>query len=99
LIAVKTCLCMFQLEPVTISTHQRQLCVSCGIGKTCVSTSRYVDVCSDVSSQLKNDFLSEMIMQMKHGAVNMISKANDKVCNVNSRHPHDLRKLACRNHT
>jgi len=35
---------------------------------------------------------------MKHGAFSMIPKANDKVCNGNSRHPHDPRKLACRNH-
>jgi len=35
---------------------------------------------------------------MKHGAFNMIPKANDKVCNANSQYPHDPRKLACWNH-
>jgi hypothetical protein len=36
LIVVKTYLCMFQLAPVTIYTHERQLCGSCGADKTCV---------------------------------------------------------------
>jgi len=35
---------------------------------------------------------------MTHGAFNMIPKANKKICNRNSGHPHDPRKLACRNH-
>jgi len=39
-ILVKTCLCMFQVAPVTISTHQRRLCGSCGADKTRLSTSR-----------------------------------------------------------
>jgi len=30
---------------------------------------------------------------MKNSAFNMISKANDKVCNGNNQHPHDPRKL------
>jgi hypothetical protein len=34
---------------------------------------------------------------MKHGAFHMIPKANDQVCKENSRHPHDPRKLTCRN--
>jgi hypothetical protein len=36
LIVIKTCLCMFQLAPVTIATHWHQLCASCGPDKTCV---------------------------------------------------------------
>jgi len=28
-------------------------------------------------------------MEMKHGAFNMIPKANEKVYNGNSKHPHD----------
>jgi hypothetical protein len=35
-IAVKTCLCMFQLAPFMISTHECRLCGSCGTDKTCV---------------------------------------------------------------
>jgi len=35
---------------------------------------------------------------MKHDAFNMILKANDKVCNGNSWHSHDPRKLTCQNH-
>jgi hypothetical protein len=38
-IVAKTCLYMFQLASVTISMHYRQLCLSCGADKTCVSTS------------------------------------------------------------
>jgi len=29
---------------------------------------------------------------------NMIPKANNKVCNGNSWHPHDPKKFACENH-
>jgi positive regulator of sigma E activity len=36
LILVKLCLCMVQLAPATVSTHERQLCGSCGSRKTCV---------------------------------------------------------------
>jgi hypothetical protein len=35
---------------------------------------------------------------MKHGAFNVILKANDKVCNRNSQHPHNLWKFTCWNH-
>jgi len=35
---------------------------------------------------------------MEHGAFNMPPKANNKVFNGNSQHPHDPRKLACQNH-
>jgi hypothetical protein len=34
---------------------------------------------------------------MERGAFNMMPKASDEVCNGNSRHPRDLRKLACEN--
>jgi len=33
-----------------------------------------------------------MQVTLVHGAFNMIPKANDKVCNGNSRHPHDPKK-------
>jgi hypothetical protein len=39
LIVVNTCLCMFRLALVTISTHYRQLCGSWGADKKCVFTS------------------------------------------------------------
>jgi len=32
----KTCFCMLQLAPVTISKNEGQLCGSCGADKTCV---------------------------------------------------------------
>jgi len=35
---------------------------------------------------------------MEHGAFNMIQKANNKVCDGNSWHPHDPRKCTCWNH-
>jgi hypothetical protein len=35
---------------------------------------------------------------MKYGSFSMITKADDKVCTWNRRHPHDPNKLACRNH-
>jgi hypothetical protein len=37
----------------------------------------------------------KMSLDMQHDGSNMTSKAKDKVCNGNSRHPHNLRKLAC----
>jgi hypothetical protein len=36
LFVVMTCLCVFQLATVIISTHKPKLCVSCGADKTCV---------------------------------------------------------------
>jgi len=36
LIIVKTWLCMFLLAPITISMHQRHLCVNCGTYKMCL---------------------------------------------------------------
>jgi len=35
---------------------------------------------------------------MEHDAFNMIPKANNTVCNGNSWHPHNPRKLMYRNH-
>jgi len=35
---------------------------------------------------------------MKHEAFNMILKANNKVYNRNSWHPHTWKKLTCQNH-
>jgi hypothetical protein len=35
---------------------------------------------------------------MKHGAFDTIPKANDKVCDGNTQHPHDPRKLTYWNH-
>jgi transcription elongation factor Elf1 len=58
---------MFQLAPVTISLHYCQLCGSCGTDKSvflCLVTKmsdQDVDVYSDLSSQLTNNFLSKII--------------------------------------
>jgi hypothetical protein len=42
-------------------------------------------------------FCQKLSLEKKHGALNMIPKANDKVCKGNSRPLHDPRDLACRN--
>jgi hypothetical protein len=98
---VETCLCMFQLVRVTISTHSRQLCVSCGDGKSCVFL-RLVAKMSDRSLEQRMDTklcvkLGKSSLENKRGAFRMILKADDEVCNGNIWHPHDPRQLACRN--
>jgi hypothetical protein len=56
-------------------------------------------VYSNLSSQLTDTFFCQKIsFEMKHGVVNVIRKANDRVCNGNSGYPHDPRKLPYRNH-
>jgi hypothetical protein len=40
----------------------------------------------------------KLSVKMEDGGINMIPEANDKSCDGNSRHPHDPRKFACRNH-
>jgi len=40
----------------------------------------------------------KLSLEMKHSALNMIPKANNKICNGNSQHPYGPRKLACCNH-
>jgi len=44
-------------------------------------------------------FCVNLSLEMIYGTFNMILKANDKVCNGNSWHPHNPRKLTCWNHT
>jgi hypothetical protein len=39
--------------------------------------------------------LGKLSLEIKCGAFNMISKANNKVFNGNSRHPYNPRKLTC----
>jgi hypothetical protein len=41
--------------------HYHQLCGSCGADNMGVSTSQSTDACSNLSSQLTNDFLSKII--------------------------------------
>jgi hypothetical protein len=51
-----------------------------------------------LSSQLTLNFCQKLSLEMKQCAFNMIMKANDKVCNGNSWHPCNSRKLSCWNH-
>jgi len=46
----------------------------------------------------QTNFCQKLSLEMKRSAFNIIPKVDDKVCIGNSRHPHELRKLACRNH-
>jgi len=42
--------------------------------------------------------MCNLSVEMKHGAFNMILKADDRACNGNSQHSHNPRKLTCQNH-
>jgi hypothetical protein len=99
LIVVKTCLCMFQLAPVTISTYERQLYGSCGVDSTCIFL-RLVTNMSDrfLKQWIDIKFCVNLGRRWKHGAFNMVPETNYKLCNGNTRHHHDSRELACLNH-
>jgi len=59
---------------------------------------RHVNVCLELSSQLTNKYLWKLWLSLKHGALNMTPKANDKIFSGNTWYPYEPRKLTCRNH-
>jgi hypothetical protein len=58
---------MFQLAPITIPIHYRQLCESCGTDRTvflCLVAKmcdQHVDVCCNLSNKLTDNFLPEIV--------------------------------------
>jgi len=69
------------------------LCGSCGADKTRVflrlipeMSDRFLEERVYIQFCAKSGKLSQ---EMKHGAFNMIAKANDRMCYGNSRHSHD----------
>jgi hypothetical protein len=84
---------MFQLAPVMISTINAS-CVEVVSLIRCVcfclvakmsnkQKQQHVDICSDLYSQLIMS-CQNLSLEVKHGAFNMILKANNKVCHGNS---------------
>jgi len=97
-IMLKTCLCNFTLHQLRF---QR---INTGYVKA-VALMRWVFL--RLVAEMSERFLEQrgniglcvkLLLEMRHGAFIMISKANYKVCYGNSRHPHDPRNLAYRNH-
>jgi hypothetical protein len=89
--AVRTCLCLFQLAPLTISKYQRQLFEILGADKTCVFLSlvakmsdRFLEQPINIKFCVK---IGKLSLEKKHGAFNMIPKINDKFYNGNNRKP------------
>jgi uncharacterized ferritin-like protein (DUF455 family) len=90
---------MFQLARVTISTHYRQLCGSCGTDKAHVFLRLVTKMKDPILEQRVNiKFCVKLGNNEKNYACNVVLKANAEICNGNNRHIHHLRKCACRNH-
>jgi len=97
LTVIKTCLCMFQLPQLWFQCIN-VTCVEVVALIRCVFLNLIIKMSDQLSEQWINiQFCVKLSLEMKHRAFNVILKANGKVCNRNSWHPHNPRKVTCWN--